>query len=63
MKKPPASPLVHKLKMRKKRRLQEQRGTRRSALWSLVTQDERFEPTKLGVFARRFLKRGSRAPQ
>jgi hypothetical protein len=60
--KPPASPLIHKLKMRKKRRLQEQRGVRRGSLWNLVTHDERFEPTQLGRIARRFL-RGSRAPQ
>jgi hypothetical protein len=61
MKKPPASPLVHKLKMRRKRRLQEQRGARRGALWTAVTSDARFEPAldssqAFARFARRFLK-------
>ena len=58
---PPASPLVHKLKMRRKRRLQEQRSARRGALWTAVTSDARFDPaldsaSAFGRFARRFMR-------
>lgn len=73
---PPASPLVHKLKMRRKRRLQMQRDARRGALWNMVTHDERFQRPDatdpaitrhshhfFGRIATRFMRRGSRAPQ